>query len=262
MSRPSRRIFWGHSLAQALAKAARYHSLPVERLAYRLYERRHGFVRVRRAVLIEIDPEHPARPQAEATLPAPVAAERHAARPAPRPPAPRGEAAPERTPPRPAAGRPIPSWDEPDEESVYGATEAMRRMLELAGLDLATRVEISEGRLELALEGPDDERLRGLGVEFLDALEGLLPRAILGLSGRRVRCRIDGAGLRDARAEELRARARAIAERVRETGVSEMLEPLSSAERRIVHLELRDAPGVGTESVGDGFMKRVRIAPA
>jgi spoIIIJ-associated protein len=120
---------------------------------------------------------------------------------------------------------------------------------------------IEEDRLELELHGPDAERLAGLGFELLAEIELLLPRAVQSLCGRHVRCRLDAAGLREAREAELRARAREAAERALASGQPELLEPLNPAERRLVHLELADRPGLETESLGSGFLKKIRIAP-
>jgi len=256
-----RRIFWGHSLAQALAKASRYYGVPVDRLAYSLHEKRHGFVRLPRAVLVEIDPEHPTLPEGTPPVAAPVP-KREGGAPVAR------QRTDRRPPPqhaRPVAAETVQreeSWDAPDEESIYAAAEAAGRMLQFAGLELTARVEIRDERLEVTLEGADEERLRHHGIALLDDLESLLPRAIMGLSGRHVRCRIEGAGLRARHEDGLRARAREVAERVRTSGNEELLEPLNPAERRIVHLELRDQPGLRTESVGRGFRKRVAISPA
>jgi spoIIIJ-associated protein len=251
---PRRRFFWGRSLAQALARAARYHGVAPERLDYRLRDKRHGFVKHPRAVIVEIDPERPVRGgETPAITPgdAPTAV---------RPAAPRAPE-PARTPAR--ATRPTgvaddEGWEAPDEESELAATEAASRLLALTGLELRATVTRGEEGLELELEGAGREGLLAAGIELLDAFEALLPRAVMALAGRRVRCRVDGAGLRAAREAELREMARAAASRARARG-EELLPPLPPAERRLVHLELRDAPGLATESVGRGRLKRVRI---
>ncbi len=92
--------------------------------------------------------------------------------------------------------------------------------------------------------------LRDLGEEFLDDLEQLAPRAIRGLAGRMVRCKVEGAGLRSAREEELRSLAERAAEEAVACGEAVLLEPLSSADRRIVHLALVDDPRVTTREPG------------
>src|ERR1700677_829737 len=62
--------------------------------------------------------------------------------------------------------------------------------------------------------------------------------------------------------EELKLSARVAAQRVRETGQEFQFNPMSSRERRIVHLELSGAPGVRTESEGSGDRRQLVVYPA
>lgn len=65
MNEPKRRFFSGDSLQHALMQAANYFNLPPEEIAYRSIEKRHGFIKVRRKAVIEVDPAAPRRePQA------------------------------------------------------------------------------------------------------------------------------------------------------------------------------------------------------
>jgi len=139
--------------------------------------------------------------------------------------------------------------------------EAARRLLQFAGLAVEPEVRVAEDRLEILLTGLDEEKVVARGIALLEELEHLLPRAIHGLSGRMVRCRVDCGGLREAHDRELRELAEREAERALASGEPVLLEPLSSAERRVVHLALRDRTDVSTESLGSGARKRIRIAP-
>jgi spoIIIJ-associated protein len=284
----TRRFFAGNTLPQALMAAARYHGLAPDELAYRVYDKRHGFVNRIRRFIVEVDPGAPLRTQRTGpvshvplpALPLAVPPTTQAAA-APRPAAPvvgapvaRSAAAPPARParpphplPPPAAARvPGPSNVEPflppDEESELAAAVAVGRLLVLAGLELNVKVERQADRLVLSLDGPDEGLLRDLGEEFLDDLEQLTPRAIRGLAGRMVRCKVEGAGLRSAREEELRSLAERAAEEAVASGEAVLLEPLSSADRRIVHLALVDDPRVTTQSQGFGAEKRIQVSPA
>jgi spoIIIJ-associated protein len=62
---------------------------------------------------------------------------------------------------------------------------------------------------------------------------------------------VDAAGYRERRRETLEALALRSAQRAITTGEAVELEPMSSIERRIVHLRLQDEPGVSTRSEGD-----------
>lgn len=62
---PKRRFFSGSTLEAALVTAASEYGIPVEEIAYKEIEKRHGFLRVRRNVVIEVDPESPRRAASE-----------------------------------------------------------------------------------------------------------------------------------------------------------------------------------------------------
>ncbi|MGH9362963.1 MAG: hypothetical protein ACRD2T_13700, partial [Thermoanaerobaculia bacterium] len=59
---PKRRFFAGNSLRQALVLAAGYFDVPREEIAYTPVEKRHGFLKAGRRVVIEVDPDNPRRP--------------------------------------------------------------------------------------------------------------------------------------------------------------------------------------------------------
>jgi predicted RNA-binding protein Jag len=93
-----RRFFSGDTLQQALVQAASYYNLEPHQVAYRTIEKRHGFVKVRRKVMIEVDPETPRREAPAPAPPAPVSA--RPAPPPPAPPRPEPPPAPPAAPPR------------------------------------------------------------------------------------------------------------------------------------------------------------------
>jgi spoIIIJ-associated protein len=58
---------------------------------------------------------------------------------------------------------------------------------------------------------------------------------------------------------ELKEYARQIAQQVSETGKDEILDTMNPYERRIVHIAVNQIPGLATESMGDGFLKCIKI---
>jgi spoIIIJ-associated protein len=61
------------------------------------------------------------------------------------------------------------------------------------------------------------------------------------------------------RLQELRMAASVAAEKVRKTGAPYKFAPMSSRERRIVHLALRDEADLRTESEGEGLRRYVVV---
>src|SRR3954469_2912307 len=108
MNDVKRRFFSGDTLQQALVQAANYFNLDPSYVAYRSLEKRHGFLKTRRKVVIEVDPDNPRRdspapiPEAGGSLPPPPPAS-YLPRPAAADPSPSpspGNEAPPRAPAR------------------------------------------------------------------------------------------------------------------------------------------------------------------
>lgn len=110
--------------------------------------------------------------------------------------------------------------------------------------------------------GPDSALLLDRGGELLRALE-LLALEILHLtSGEHEKISFDCKNQRSMRFQELRMAASVAAEKVRQTGTPFHFAPMSSRERRVVHLALRDQTDLRTESDGEGFNRCVVLYPA
>ena len=70
---------------------------------------------------------------------------------------------------------------------------------------------------------------------------------------------VDVEGYRSRRYQSLLGLAQGMAERVRDTRRSVTLEPMSAAERRIIHMALQDYDDITTQSVGEGDNRKVSI---
>jgi spoIIIJ-associated protein len=110
--------------------------------------------------------------------------------------------------------------------------------------------------------GPDSVLLLDRGAELLRALE-LLAFEILRLpSSEHDKIAFDCRNQRASRLQELRMAATVAAEKVRQTGMPYHFAPMSSRERRVLHLALRDQTDLRTESDGEGFNRCVVLYPA
>jgi spoIIIJ-associated protein len=107
--------------------------------------------------------------------------------------------------------------------------------------------------------GPDSPLLLERGAELLRALE-LLALETLRLAGNEhEKICFDCMNHRAMRLAALRLAAGVAAERVRKTGAPYRFAPMSSRERRIVHLALRDETDLRTESEGEGLRRCVVV---
>ena len=72
---------------------------------------------------------------------------------------------------------------------------------------------------------------------------------------------MDVEGYRDRREQSLRQLAQRMASQALTTGQRQSLESMNPAERRIIHIELRDNEKVSTESSGQDPKRKVVIIP-
>ncbi|MEX1217770.1 MAG: RNA-binding cell elongation regulator Jag/EloR [Acidimicrobiales bacterium] len=133
--------------------------------------------------------------------------------------------------------------------------------------DLEGRVEsvsIDEDTSEVRVEGRDLGILVGPKGNTLSAIQELsrtvIHRKVSGSAAGRVR--LDVAGYRQRRREALALFTGGVAEEVRASGVQKALEPMGSADRKVVHDTVNDLDGVSTISEGEEPRRRVVIIPS
>ena len=111
-------------------------------------------------------------------------------------------------------------------------------------------------------KGRDQDLLLEHNAELLLALEHIALRWLWLDPQFYGRIRFDAGGYRGIRIEELKLSARVAADRVRETHAPFRFNAMSSRERRILHLVLKEEAGVRSESEGAGEDRQVVVYPA
>ena len=111
------------------------------------------------------------------------------------------------------------------------------------------------------IQGDDLSILIGRRSETLNALQYVARLIVNKELGRPVTLILDVEGFRMRRDRQLRTLAQRMADQTMKTGRRQMLEPMPASERRIVHMELRNHPGVTTESMGEEPHRKVTIIP-
>lgn len=117
--------------------------------------------------------------------------------------------------------------------------------------------------LSIATEGDDSGVLIGKQGVNLEAMEHLL-RVMLGKNSDqpRVNLILDINDYRKAKTQHLVDAAKEAAARVVTTARAEALYPMTSYERRLVHMELASYKNIETESIGEGLQRRIVIKPS
>jgi len=136
------------------------------------------------------------------------------------------------------------------------------RIVSAVGIDANLDVEEGKDTITITVSAADVGVLIGHNGQTIDAVQYLLNviqyRAYGDLKKDVV---VDAAGYRERQRATLETLADEIAARVREGGKAEELEPMTSVERKIVHLRLKDAAGVATASEGTEPNRYVVVLP-
>lgn len=150
-----------------------------------------------------------------------------------------------------------------EEGHVDLARDFVESLVREFGLAATVRARVDEADLFIDVEGEGLGILIGPRSVTLDAVEELVRTVIqrhgAGSAGR---VRVDVAGYRARRAVLLSDFARQAATRAVETGRDQAFEPMSSADRKLVHDTVSQIDGVMTVSEGEEPRRRVVIRKA
>lgn len=121
--------------------------------------------------------------------------------------------------------------------------------------------ELETPEILVELAGPDSSLLLERNGEALRALELLTHESLHLHAEEHDRVSFDCKGYRAARHQELKLAAQVAAERVIKTGMPYSFAPMSSRERRLIHLAFRDHGTLTTQSEGEGGRRYVVLYP-
>jgi len=154
-----------------------------------------------------------------------------------------------------------------EHDDVLDKTEGIvSKLLFHMGLQAQVSAHYGEPRDErrpimVDVRGGDLGILIGRRGQTLDAFQYVAAMMVGKETGQFAHLIVDVEGHRDRRERQLRQLAQRMAEQVLKNGRKMTLEPMRAAERRIIHMELRDHPAVTTESVGEDPYRKVTIMP-
>jgi spoIIIJ-associated protein len=177
----------------------------------------------------------------------------------PRPPRPEREARP------PRESRDDAPKGDPVDPAVVGAQAVsfLEGVTQAFGVSAKVVLVREDDEMEVQVNGDDLGLLVGPKGNTLLALQDLT-RVVAQrrLGDHDTRLRVDVAGYRERRRDALSRFAKKVADDVIETGKPRVLEPMASADRKVVHDTLADIDGVTTRSRGEDPYRQIVVEPA
>jgi len=184
------------------------------------------------------------------------------------------ERAPDRRPPRttPSLSPAVPGVSMIDEretgpaptteEVSRAAEEFVRGLTQSFGVEAEVTSVVEEQEIDVSARGDSLGLLIGPGGRTLLAIQDLARVAAQRrLGDHQTRLRIDVAGYREKRRAALERFAASVAEQVRTSGVARALDPMPSADRKVIHDALAELDGVSSRSEGEDPDRRIVVAP-
>ena len=147
------------------------------------------------------------------------------------------------------------------ERQAETATEFAQGLVDAFGASAGVTDEIDDdGAITVRIEGDDLGLLVGPKGATLNAIEELV-RAVVQreTGGHGARIHVDVAGYRAKRREALAAFTRTLVDKVLESGEDQVLEPMASPDRKVVHDTVTEIDGVDTSSEGEDPRRYVVI---
>jgi spoIIIJ-associated protein len=140
---------------------------------------------------------------------------------------------------------------EPKEDPV---AQSLNKILSFLPLDINYQIRRKNDVIHIVFEGPDKHFLLRKDGALLMALQHILNK----VSPQKVQADCDF--YRKRKERRIKEYAQHMANQVHETGKDEILDMMNPYERRIVHIAVNQIQGITTESIGDGFLKRIKIS--
>jgi len=153
-----------------------------------------------------------------------------------------------------------------DSGNAGAALTAVARVLRGMGVDALPTIRSSgsgpDDPAVIDVQGADAALLIGRRGETLRAMQFVVNLVVSSQSDEPSHVVVDVEGYRARRQQVLEALAQRTASRVESSNSPITLEPMSAADRRIIHMTLSTDNGVSTESSGEGPERKVTIRPA
>lgn len=153
------------------------------------------------------------------------------------------------------------SHDDAQEQVVAAGQKALQRLVDFISEGSRVESERKNGRVLYKVEGGDSALLIGKRGQTLEALQYLVEKMVNKQNDTRIRIMVDVEGYLGARKSNLQRLAGKMAEKAQKLNKPVTVGQMNAYDRRIVHLHLKDNPAVRTQSVGEGYYRKLVIFP-
>ena len=158
-----------------------------------------------------------------------------------------------------AAAATLPS--EEMEKAMARGREALQRLVDFITEGSQIDIETVGQRIVYKVEGGNSGLLIGKRGQTLEAIQYLVEKIVNKQNEQRVRVLVDVEGYLQTRKTNLQKLATKMAEKAQKTKKPVTIGQMNAYDRRTVHLYLKNNNAVRTQSVGEGYYRKLIIFP-
>ena len=140
-----------------------------------------------------------------------------------------------------------------DEGADDAAERFLARLMTVFPLELTYQVKKRAEIILVIFDGPDKTMLLRNDGSLLLAIQHVLNKI------SPIKVQVDCEFYRKRKEKKLKEYAQRVARQVADSGREEILDLMNPYERRIIHIVANETPGVTSESLGEGFLKKVKV---
>jgi spoIIIJ-associated protein len=147
------------------------------------------------------------------------------------------------------------------EPAVAVGTEALKRIVDAITNDTTIESETGSQRILYKVGGGNSGLLIGKRGQTLEAIQYLVEKIVNKQTQQRIRVLVDVEGYLKTRKINLQKLATKMAEKAKRTQKPVTIGQMNAYDRRTVHLHLKSNNAVRTQSVGEGYYRKLIVFP-
>jgi spoIIIJ-associated protein len=148
----------------------------------------------------------------------------------------------------------IRAWPKKESEE-NAAADFLARLMPVFPLDLTYVLKRRSDIIYVIFSGEDKNLLLWNEGALLLSLQHVLNKV------SPIKVQVDCEFFRKRKEKKLREYGIQVAQEVRQSGKDTILDFMNPYERRIIHIAVNQVSGITSESIGDGFLKKVKVFP-
>ncbi len=148
-----------------------------------------------------------------------------------------------------------------DGPAILAGEEALKKIVDLITTDAEITVRQENKKIKYNVKGGNTAVLIGKKGQTLEAIQYIVEKIVNKKSYEKIRIHVDIEGYLENRRINLERLSTRLAEKSKRIGKPVTIGQLNSYDRRVVHLVLKNDSGVRTQSIGDGFYRKLVIFP-